>query len=281
MKIMTVFLFVGLFCNFACAADATELDWQPLFNGKNLDGWDLFISGQPDNSDKHGYFSVHDGMIHTYRDNDPKKRVTYGVIMTKKEYSHYRLRFEYKWGTKKFAPRNKTRRDAGLLFHCFGLDRKKWVAGGFPQSVECQVQEHDTGDTYLVGSQARTTVSRDATPIFLPVSRGGVMKTFPPGKSGPSIGTRIIRIRRSQEHEHLEGWNRVEVEVVGDRARYWVNGHLVMELYEMKKPMVVDGVKTWVPLERGTISFQCEAAEIFYRKIELARLPKDASSTGK
>jgi len=281
MKTIATFLFLSLFCAVASAQDTAELSWQPLFNCKNLDDWDIFIAGQPDNKDKHGYFTIHDEMIHTYRDTDPEKRVSYGVIMTKKEYSYYRLRFEYKWGTKKFALRKTTRRDAGLLFHCFGLDRKKWVAGGFPQSVECQVQEHDTGDTYLIGSQARSFVASKGGAIYVPESKGGIMKTIPEGKSGPSIGTRNMRIRRSEERDRLEGWNQVEVEVRGDQARYWVNGHLVMELFEMKKPMLVDGIKTWVPLEQGTISFQCEASEVFYRKIELAPLPKEISSSEK
>ncbi len=279
MKSGTTFLFLILFGAVCLAEEAEPLQWQPLFNGENLDGWDLFITGQPDNEDRHQYFTVHDGMIHTYRQTDPDTRVSYGVIMTKKEYSHYRLRFEYKWGTKKFVPRKKSKRDAGLLFHCFGLDRSKWVAGGFPQSVECQVQEGDTGDTYLVASQARSFVSPSAPSIYLPEAKGGIAKSIPEVTTGPSIGTQIGRIRRSQQLDRLEGWNLVEVEVRGDQARYWVNGFLVMELFDMKKPMLVNGVKTWVPLEKGTICFQCEASEIFYRKIQLAPVSKKGFST--
>ena len=69
-----------------------------------------------------------------------------GYFGTVASYAHYHLRFEYKWGTKRFKPRNKTKRDSGLLYHTFG-DDQVW-----PRSVELQIQEGDTGDIFTVGA---------------------------------------------------------------------------------------------------------------------------------
>lgn len=139
-------------------------EWKPLFNGKDLSNWNTFIKGQPDGDDPEHYFTVHDGMIHTYRDVPDATTVTYGVLQTRESYSHFRLRFEYQWGRKKFAPRLAYLRDAGVLFHCFQPEREKWTPGGFPLSVECQVQEHDTGDLWLVGSQGRVPLKLTPEP---------------------------------------------------------------------------------------------------------------------
>ena len=35
-----------------------------LFNGKNLDGWSVFLNGQEPGTDPNGVFTVEDGAIH-------------------------------------------------------------------------------------------------------------------------------------------------------------------------------------------------------------------------
>ena len=47
-------------------------------------------------------FSVNDGMIHVYKDTPEGKAMPFGGVITDKDYGDYHLRFEFKWGTKKF-----------------------------------------------------------------------------------------------------------------------------------------------------------------------------------
>jgi 3-keto-disaccharide hydrolase len=86
-----------------------------------------------------GVFKLEDDVIHVSGEE-------FGCLTTKQEYDNYRLRLEVKWVTKKRPPRDreKTPRDSGILIHCVGPD-KVWT-----KSSECQIQERDFGDFFLV-----------------------------------------------------------------------------------------------------------------------------------
>src|SRR4030095_31964 len=75
-----------------------------------------------------------------------------GELRTKESFENYHLRLQFKWGEKKWPPRDKpgTPRDSGLLYHVHappGQDGRTWA-----RSIELQIQEHDVGDLYAVGS---------------------------------------------------------------------------------------------------------------------------------
>ncbi len=69
------------------AADAEEI---PLFNGVNLDGWEVCVRGLGA-SDPKGVFSVQNGALRVSGE-------MYGGLMTTDSYSNYRLTVEFKWG---------------------------------------------------------------------------------------------------------------------------------------------------------------------------------------
>lgn len=233
-------------------ADSAGRDWKPIFNGKNLDGWKVVLQDQPPGNDREQIFQVVDGEVHVYRDTPEGKKMPFGVILSDESYTDYRFRFEFKWGTKKFAPRQQQIRDAGLLFHVVGPE-KIW-----PMSVECQVQEGDVGDNYLVYTQGETPVDADGKK-FLDASQGGGFKTFyKPGG--------VQRVIKSETCEH-EGWNTVEVIVRGDAAIYIVNGKVNNYVINLQAPLGPD--QALVPLTAGRLALQCEGAELFYRKMEV------------
>lgn len=271
MKLLSLFLAFLVLSPLAGPGHAA--DWKPLHNGKDWTGWNIFIKGDADNEDPRGFFSLtEEGWIHTYRDTPESEKVNYGVFQTEKAYSHYRLRFQYKWGKKRFAPRKKMKRDAGLLFHCYTDDRELWSPGGFPLSLECQVQEGDTGDLWLVQTRANIPLApggKQKAGKFLPEAAGGIAEQRTGG-----------RVLKNPDSDRLEGWNDVEVEVLGSRSsRYWVNGVLVLELENLQRPAIAKGKldrSRWVPLAEGKLAFQCEAAEVFYRGIEILELPEEA-----
>ncbi len=243
-------------------ADSQGLEWQPLFNGTSLDGWKVVLANQKPGEDPEKIFQVVDGEVHVYRDTPAGKNMPFGVILTDKSFSEYRFRFEYRWGEKKFAPRQNAIRDAGLLFHVVGPE-KIW-----PMSVECQVQEGDTGDNFLVYTSGDSPV--DSTKKkFLDEANGGVFSTF--YKKGG-----VTRVIKSETLEK-DGWNTVEVIVRGDAAIYLVNGKINNYVVNMKAPIGPN--QSEVPLTAGRLALQCEGAELFYRKMEILPLTKTQDSS--
>jgi hypothetical protein len=179
---------------------------------------------------------------------------------------------QYKWGEKRFQPRAKGKRDAGILYHVVGKD------GVWPRSVECQIQENDVGDIFTVNTRVTALVNAATTnrieelstnenhvvrtnfimkPVFKAVEDGGI-----PLVQGVADGIR--RVIRSPMNEH-EGWNTVEVIVHGDDATYIVNGKINNRAKNIQQKL--DG--EWVPLTKGRITLQLEFAEVFYRNAEI------------
>ncbi|UUO07160.1 DUF1080 domain-containing protein [Blastopirellula sp. J2-11] len=238
--------------------DSAGKSWRSLFNGKNFAGWKVVLKNQQPGEDPDKIFQAVDDTIHVYRDTPAGKTMPYGVLLTDREYCDYRLRFEYRWGEKKFAPRMRQKRDAGLLYHTIGAE-KIW-----PTSVECQVQEGDTGDLYFVYTGGDSPVDASQKQ-FTDAASNGAYKTFgQPGK--------VTRVVKSQTRES-DGWTTVEVVVRGDRALHLVNGQINNFCVNMKAFQKSPGKA--IPLTSGRIAFQCECAEVLYRNIELLELAPD------
>ncbi len=227
-----------------------------LFNGQDLSGWKVAV-GDQGLVDRQDIFTVRDGVIHVYPTQEHGSKQPYAGLVTEQEFSHYRLSLEYKWGRNKFHPRFDMVRDAGILFHVHG-SLAMW-----PNSVECQIQEGDTGDLWIIGSQASSPV-QDVIRNYSP--RGKV-------ETRGDLQPRFARFHRSYSWE-IPDWNTVVVEVRGDHARFFVNGQLVNEARDMKR--WDDAGKQWVPLDRGPILLQAEGAELFYRNIQIEELTPGA-----
>ena len=90
--------------------DLADKGFIKLFNGRNLDGFDIVLADREMNSDPRQVFRVNDGVIHVSGEE-------WGYILTKQEYENYHLRAEFKWGQATHAPRKDKPRDSGILFH--------------------------------------------------------------------------------------------------------------------------------------------------------------------
>lgn len=202
-----------------------------LFNDKDLSGWTIFVrhpeKGHDPKDDHKGVFKVEDGVLHVSGEE-------FAALTTEKEYGDYHLKLEFKWGEKRYKPRENAKRDSGVLYHCVGLD-KVWT-----KSVECQIQETDCGDFYMV----------DGT--------SGVVN----GKREPRFSKKL------KDAEKPNGqWNTVEVICKGDSVKHIINGELVAEASGLS--LDKEG-KT--PLTKGRIMLQSEGAEVFYRNVILTPL---------
>jgi hypothetical protein len=241
--------------------------WQPLFNGKDLSGWDTWLGvphgakeGKPIglNHDPHGVYRVVDV------EGSPAIRISgeiFGALITQKEYENYHLKLEFKWGQKKWPPRDKTVRDSGLLYHSVG---PYGAAGTFwMRSLEFQIQEHDCGDFYSVaGPIVEVEGVQDKPGAPVRYRKKGQRFTVP-SKGVPG------RIIKDGDYEHPVGqWNTLELYTVGPTSVHVVNGHVVMVLHRPRQ--LLDGKE--VPLTRGKIQLQSEGAEVFYRHIVLRHI---------
>ena len=125
--------------------------WISLFNGRNLDGWYTFLQTSGKGAaEKNGYVKVEEGLLHIMGNDMTTQSAESGYLATNQEFENVRIRVEYKWGVKRFPPRLENKRDNGVLYHIVGTDRV------WPTCVECQVQETDTGDYFMLGGTRAT-----------------------------------------------------------------------------------------------------------------------------
>ena len=208
---------VLLFCN--TYAQKT----QSLFNGKDLSGWYTFIKNRGKNNDSARVFTVQDGLLHITGQE-------FGYLVTEKKFSDFRLVVEFKWGEKKYPPRENRVRDNGILYYVADSDRV------WPRAIECQIQEGDCGDFWLIDS---VTIVTD---------------------SGRTQATKNTRVLKKKDNEKPTGeWNRLEIIAQKGKCVHIMNGVVVNE-------------GTDASLRTGRILIQSEGAEIYYRKIEIEAL---------
>ncbi len=198
-------------------------EFKPIFNGKDLTGWYSFLRSSGKDNDPDTVFSVSNGLL----------KITgkqFGYIVTEKTFTDFHLVVEFKWGDKKYPPRENSVRDNGICYYVIPTD-KVW-----PCSVECQIQEGDCGDFWLIDS---------VTAIV-----DGVQQ-------GPTKNTRVTK---KKDNEKPTGeWNRIEVIAKKGKCTHIVNGVVVNEAEN-------------VSLRAGRILIQSEGAEIYYRKIDIKEL---------
>lgn len=236
--------------------------WTPLFNGRNLDGWYTFLQEHGKNSDPDRVITIEDGSIRLYKHANDGQKVVMGYISTQKEYGNYHLRFQYRWGTKKFEPRYKLKRDAGLYYHLNGPDLI------WPRGLQYQIEQTNVGDLItLLGFEVDTwtdpkTVS-DPMPTFLDPEHGGKPRVM--GGAGYKYQKHI-----ATNFENV-GWNTVEIIAKGDTITHLLNGHLVNQAQNVRFSEADKPGKSQ-PVTRGRIAIEIEAAEIDFRRVEIQML---------
>jgi hypothetical protein len=110
-----------------------DKDFKPLFNGKDLSGWKIFLKDEK--ADPAKTIIVKDGEIQV--SGQP-----YGYLYTEKTYKNYIIR--YWWTYPKDQPDNTTM-NSGLLLH-IQAPHKVW-----PKSIEPQGRYMDHGKLFFIG----------------------------------------------------------------------------------------------------------------------------------
>ncbi len=245
-------------CGFATGQDSAEKGkWISLFNGKNLDGWKVKITGYELGEDYGDTFGVEDGVMKVCYDKYDKFDGRFGHIFYQEKFAHYILRLEYRFvGEQTPGGPGWAFRNSGIMMHCqspesMGKDQN------FPVSVEVQL---------LGGSgKGKRTTGNTCTP-----------------------GTHIVMndrlvtrhcINSSSKTYHGDQWVKAEIEVHGNGlVRHKINGEVVME-YESPqldekdadaKKLIAAGADKM--LSEGYISLQAESHPVEFRNIQIMPL---------
>jgi hypothetical protein len=197
----------------------------PLFNGTNLDGWHPFLQNSEDSHVLTNNFKVEQGSLHVNGKG-------LGYIITNKTFKNYHFKVEFKWGINKWPPRQNDKRDAGI---CYNIPASE-PDSIWPKSIECQIQEGDVGDFWLLG--------------FSTIKVNGQQNT-------PADHTRFVKYADGEKP--YGEWNTVEVISVNGTCIHIVNG-------------VIVNVGTEASVKDGKILLQSEYAEIFYRNAKIRQL---------
>jgi hypothetical protein len=257
----------------AHAALAADAPWQPLFNGKDLSGWDSEMMNLPDPAwDVPGLARNTNGVylealgknrdpLHVFTvtnlDGVPAIHVSgqgFGVIMTTAAFTNVHVRLEIKWGDRKWSKKIGKPYDTGLLYFCHseaGLADKTW-----PRSFEFQICQNEFGDLYALASQ-----------ITVPARRDGKLWRYNPA------GTNTIFLQKRPIGNHCAHivdaekpkgeWNTLDLITFNGNSIHVVNGQVVMRLYHAQR--LDQGDPT--PISAGKLCLQTEGGECYFRNI--------------
>jgi Domain of Unknown Function (DUF1080) len=234
--------------------------WVSLFNGNDFTGWYTYLDSSGKNKDPKGVFKVENGMIHILDvpmsdGKTPDGKSDNGYLATNQDFSNVRIHAEYKWGTKRAT---EGKRNSGLLYLAVGPDAI------YPTSLECQIEETDVGDLWIVNGAAVTAFFIAASmPVYDDDMQTGTRVRSAPGDS--------LRVLKSGDFENRDGWNTVEVIIRGDRSTHLVNGRIVNNARDIRRPDP-NNLSHMIPLTSGRILLEAEGSEIWFREIRIKPL---------
>lgn len=278
-KRLNLLILLAVLCTLTSFQPPAE--WRSLFDG-SLKGWETYLSyrhttsyngkvpvdeeGKPlppigYNKDEANVFSA------VQQDGAPVLRISgeiYGCVFTKADFKNYHLKLRMKWGNKKWAPRLHEPMDSGILYHSqgeCGVDYfRSWML-----SQEFQVIEQSHGDYWCIAnSQISIRAAKPAGKDTLVYNRHAPevrMGSVKDGNNG------FCQASGNFERP-MDQWNDLELICFEDKSLHIVNGQVVMAL---SKSSYRDGDLS-KPLVSGKIQLQSEAAEVFYKDIQIKNI---------
>lgn len=239
------------------AQDPDEKNWIQLFNGSDIEDWDVKLTGRNLNDNFGDTFRVRDGILKVAYDAYDSFDSDFGVLTYNKPYSYYLIAVEYRFtGEQLEGGPGWALRNSGIMIHSQSAE-SMLKDQNFPISIEVQL----LGGT---GEGVRTTAN-----------------LCTPGTNVVMDEELVTRhcVSSASETYHGDQWVRVEVEVLGDSLiTHRIDGSDVLSY---SKPQIGGGaVEPFDPaikidgqiLTSGFISLQSESHPIEFRKVELLNL---------
>ncbi len=261
-------LFVVTFSSLRAQQRTADQKWISLYNGRDLTGWDIKIAGQPLNDNYKNTFRAEGDLIRVSYDQYQNFEGKYGHMYYKTPYSHYILRFEYRFlgnqvpGGEKWNVRN-----SGIMYHSQPA-QSLTMKQEFPVSLEVQLLgglgtgERHTGNLCTPGTQ-----------MYM---------------QGKLVSDHCI----DSDSKTYEGdrWVKAEIQVYGDSlVRHIIEGDTVLtyqkpiigEVYwQQGKPdaySIIWKSKDGDPLKEGYIALQAESHAIDFRNLKLLNLKSSSA----
>ncbi|HKT47136.1 MAG TPA: DUF1080 domain-containing protein [Candidatus Acidoferrales bacterium] len=235
------------------ASPSPDDGWTPLFNGNNLDGWYTYLKSSGKDHDPNGVFKVEDGAIHIL--GVPPAKFEDGYLSTTRDFSNVRIHAEFKWGLQRSY---EGKRNSGLLYLAVGPDRI------YPLSLECQIEETDVGDLWIVnGASVSAFFIAPGMPVYDDDRMAPTTVRSLPGHSS--------RVLKSGDFEDRTGWNTVEIILKGDQSTHIVNGRIVNFARDIRRPDPQNPSRM-IPLSSGRILLEAEGSEIWFRNVKIKPL---------
>lgn len=248
----------GSIATLSCSAPLAD-EWIPLFNGRDLTGWTVKITGSEVGEDPWETFRVEDGLLTVSYESYDEFDSRFGHLFHEEPFSSYQLHVEYRFiGEQVPDGPSWAFKNSGVMFHA--QSPESMLEGqDFPISLEAQflggngVDERSTANLCTPG----THVEMD----------GAVVEQH--------------CINSTSRTYHGEEWVAVDLLVLGDSLiAHIVDGDTVIAY---SRPVIgggtVNGFDETVkqdgrPLTGGYIALQSESHPIQFRHVRLKRLAR-------
>ena len=249
----------GLLATTLCAVgqDSPNSDrWTSLFNGKDLAGWKVKISGHELGDNYGDTFRVENGILKVCYDEYDEFNGKFGHLFYQEEFSNFRLRVEYRFVGEQVA------RGPGWAFRNSGI----MIHGQSPESI-------GKNQGFPVSVEVQLLGGRDS-------GKRPTGNLCTPGTHVVMDGKLITRhcIDSSSKTYRGDQWVTAEVEVRGNTIKHIIEGETVLVYSDPQldekdpdaKKLMEAGHKKM--LTGGTISLQSESHPVEFRKVELLKL---------
>ena len=254
--LITAIVIIAAACRTGSGGNASEEEWIQLFNGQDLNDWDIKIQGYELNNNYMNIFRVEDGVMKVSFDGIDTFNNEFGHIFYKEPFSYYKLRIEYRFtgdqvpGGPAWAFRN-----SGVMLHSQSAASME-LDQNFPVSIEAQFLGGN-------GTDERTTlnVCTPGTHIVM----------------NDELVTQHCNNSTSKTY-HGDVWVTADFVVLGDSViHHIIEGDTVITYH---KPQVGGAHETYTvpegtPIKEGYICLQAESHPVEFRKVELLDLSKD------
>jgi hypothetical protein len=261
-------LAIGCTSNETKNEDSNKEEWIPLFNGKDLSGWDIKITGHQLNDNYKNTFIVQDSMLRIVYNEYDSFRNKFGHLYYQTPYSYYKLKFQYRFtGSQTPGGADWNVRNSGVMVHSQS-GKSVELNQEFPVSLEAQLLgglgkgPRPTGNICTPGTQVYMKGALRPEHCISSSS-----KTY----DGDQWLSVTLLVLGDSIVQHI-----VEGDTVLTYERPEIGGGFVGPTYSWTRAGIMDSTgwlsKDRTPLKEGYIALQAESHPIDFRKIELLNL---------